>query len=255
MSEFTAKDFILLLLNSDNQKPIKGNLFLQKEMFLIVEEVCSSLKDELNFIPYDYGPYSFNLINLLTSLKNDSLIDYDDLNDNEYSITKKGIDYLKKIDFPESIIEKVNKLKIGSNKLGYNGLLRYVYFNYPKYTKKSKIGGKYGLSKEDKTYKKMTMHDAEHQNENYEGVVLTPKRAEDGLHEDFAESLAMTALIMDGKHPHAVMNLSDGGKQSCKRWVKRFKYRYNYCKNILEETSLKRMIKKYINKVFKDAYC
>ncbi|MBQ2832585.1 hypothetical protein [Methanobrevibacter sp.] len=138
-TKLSAKEFILLLLNSDNQKPIKGNLFFQKEMFLIVEEVYPELREELNFIPYNYGPYSFNLVNILKNLKKDNLITFEDFDGNEYSITSEGEEYLNKIDFPKDIIKKVNRLKIGSNKLGYKGLLRYVYFNYPKYTKNSKI--------------------------------------------------------------------------------------------------------------------
>lgn len=139
-SKLSAKEFILLLLNSDNQKPIKGNLFIQKEMFLIVEEVYPELREELEFIPYNYGPYSFKLVNMLSNLKNDNLIySFENIDANEYAITKKGEKYLNQIDFPSDIIKKVSKLKIGSNKLGYKGLLRYVYFNYPKYTKNSKI--------------------------------------------------------------------------------------------------------------------
>ena len=138
-SDLTAKDFILLLLNAGNQKPIKGNLFFQKEMFLIVEEVYPALREELEFVPYDYGPYSFNLVNILENLKEDNLISFEDSEGNEYSITHDGEEYLNNIDFPRDIIKKVNKLKIGSNKLGYKGLLRYVYFSYSKYTKNSKI--------------------------------------------------------------------------------------------------------------------
>ena len=41
--DLTAKDFILLLLDADNQKPIEGNLFIQKEMFLIVKEVFNQI--------------------------------------------------------------------------------------------------------------------------------------------------------------------------------------------------------------------
>ena len=138
-SELTAKDFVLLLLNSDNQKPIKGNLFFQKEMFLIVEEVYPDLREELDFFPYDYGPFSKNLVNLLNKLKEDNFVKFEESEANIYFITIKGKNYIEKIKFPEDIIEKVNNLKIGSNKLGYKGLLRYVYFNYPKYTKNSKI--------------------------------------------------------------------------------------------------------------------
>ncbi len=138
-SILSAKDFILLLLSLDNEKPIKGNLFFQKEMFLIVEEVYPNLKEELKFEAYNYGPYSQILVNLLNELKEDNLIFFDDSEGNEYKITKQGKEYLNKIKFPKEIKIKVKNLKIGSNKLGYKGLLRYVYFTYPNYTVNSKI--------------------------------------------------------------------------------------------------------------------
>lgn len=138
VSEFGAKDFILLLLNSDNQKPVSGKLFIQKEMFLIVEEIYKEIDDELCFEPYNYGPYSSKLVEILKDLNKDNLIKTNKSFD-EFSITESGENYLKNINFSEDIIKKVNNLKIGSNKLGYKGLLRYVYFNYPEYTTKSKI--------------------------------------------------------------------------------------------------------------------
>ncbi len=140
MDDFSAKDFILLLLNVDNKKSIEGNLFLQKEMFLIVKEVWKGLETELNFVPYNYGPYSQRLVNLLRELNFNNLIFIDKSEEtNKYSITKKGEEELNKINFPKDIVKKVTNLKVGSNKLGYKGLLRYVYFNYPDYTTKSKI--------------------------------------------------------------------------------------------------------------------
>ncbi|ALT68258.1 hypothetical protein [Methanobrevibacter millerae] len=137
--KLSAKDFVLLLLNSDNQKPIKGNLFIQKEMFLIVEEVWPELKEELQFKAYDYGPYSHVLVNILKELCKDFLVNFEDSEGNIYSITKQGQMYLEDIEFPEGIEKKVNNLKVGSNKLGYKGLLRYVYFSYPEFTINSKI--------------------------------------------------------------------------------------------------------------------
>ena len=138
-SELSAKDFVLLLLNSDNQKPIKGNLFIQKEMFLIVEEVWPELKEELQFEAYDYGPYSHVLVNILRELRSELLVNFEDIEGNVYSITKQGQMYLEGIEFPKGIEKKVNNLKVGSNKLGYKGLLRYVYFSYPEFTINSKI--------------------------------------------------------------------------------------------------------------------
>ena len=138
--DLTAKNFILLLLDADNQKPIEGNLFIQKEMFLIVKEVCTELENELNFKAYNYGPYSQQLVNLLEELEENSLIEIDRFDDNnEYKITDRGRQELKNKTFSDEIKRKINNLKVGSNKLGYKGLLRYVYFTYPEYTENSKI--------------------------------------------------------------------------------------------------------------------
>lgn len=139
-ADLTAKDFILLLLSADNQKPIEGNLFIQKEMFLIVKEVYTDLEDELNFIAYNYGPYSQKLVDLLEDLEENSLIEIDKSDgNNKYQITDSGSEYLKNKTFDDDIVRKIHNLKAGSNKLGYKGLLRYVYFTYPEYTKNSKI--------------------------------------------------------------------------------------------------------------------
>ena len=64
---------------------------------------------------------------------------FEDIEGNVYSITKQGQMYLEGIEFPKGIEKKVNNLKVGSNKLGYKGLLRYVYFSYPEFTINSKI--------------------------------------------------------------------------------------------------------------------
>ena len=139
-SDLTAKDFILQLLDADNQKPIEGKLFIQKEMFLIVKEVYNDLENELDFIAYNYGPYSEKLSYLLEDLEKDSLIEIDNSDENnKYTITSKGMDFLKNKTFPDEIKRKIHNLKVGSNKLGYKGLLRYVYFTYPEYTVNSKI--------------------------------------------------------------------------------------------------------------------
>lgn len=134
--DLTAKDFILQLLDVDNQKPIEGKLFIQKEMFLIVKEVYANLEDELSFIAYNYGPYSKKLTYLLEDLEKDSLIEIDNSDgNNKYRITDAGREYLKKKTFADDIKRKIHNLKSGSNKLGYKGLLRYVYFTYPEYFK------------------------------------------------------------------------------------------------------------------------
>lgn len=142
-SNLSAQDFILLLLNSNGREKINGKLCFQKEMFLVVKEICPDLDNDLGFEPYHYGPFSKNLANLLDSLELNSLIKIDKPGDScTYSITQKGVEKVIKLDISPEIEKKISNLKNASSKLGYKGLLRYVYFNYPEYTKNSKLRNK-----------------------------------------------------------------------------------------------------------------
>lgn len=139
-SILSAENFVLLLLNSNDKKSIAGKLCFQKEMFLIVKEICPNLDIELKFQPYHYGPYSKNLADLLNNLSKNSLINIDESSDTcTYSITEKGVKKISEVNIPWEILEKIKNLKINSNKLGYKGLIRYVYFNYPEYAENSRI--------------------------------------------------------------------------------------------------------------------
>lgn len=114
--------------------------------------------------------------------------------------------------------------------------------------KKSKKNGKYGLSIEDDTYSIFVANDKEYQEQKYGKEYFVSNHAEDkGIHEDFSESIAITALILDGKNESAILRLSNGEKCSLKCWKERFPNRYEYCKNVLEDHTLKNIIKYYIN--------
>ena len=124
-----AKDYILLLLD---KKPVTGALFLQLIVFLLVEEIKPDLRDELQFRATDTGAYSTELIRLLKELDDAGFISYEDIDDTvKYSITGTGEEYIKTINFPSEVRGKIRNLKKGSDRLGYTGLLRYVFFHYP----------------------------------------------------------------------------------------------------------------------------
>ena len=133
----TPEYFILLLLNANGREKINGKLCFQKEVFLIVKEICPNLDYDLYFEAYPYGPYSKNLANLLEYLENDSLISIEkNKNSCSYSITMEGVGRLSQVEVCEDVLRKISNLKRRSSQLGYEGLLRYVYFNYPEYTEK-----------------------------------------------------------------------------------------------------------------------
>ena len=121
--------------------------------------------------------------------------------------------------------------------------------------KKAKSGNRYGLSADDTIYLNYILEDNAHQHENYGRVVYVSKHVKKyGIHEDFAESLAMTQLLLEGKNKSPIVRLTNGEKITLNEWKERFPNRYEYCKNILENTSLKSFIRFYINQVFKNAF-
>lgn len=122
--------------------------------------------------------------------------------------------------------------------------------------KRAKIGQRYESLSEDSEYRKHVLKDDEYQQENYGNVVFVSKHVMDNeIHEDFAESMAMTALLLTGKNQSAIVRLSNGEKCTLEYWKNRFPNRYEYCKSILENNSLKNLIKYHINQVFKNAFC
>ena len=64
-----------------------------------------------------------------------------------------------------------------------------------------------------------------------------------------------TNLILDGKSESAILRLSNGSKCTLKCWKECFPKRFEYCKNVLENNSLKNIIAGSINEVFKNAFC
>ena len=121
--------------------------------------------------------------------------------------------------------------------------------------KKAKFGNRYGLSADDTTYLNYILDDNTHQHENYGDVFYVSEHVKDkGIQEDFAESMAMTVLLLEGKNKSAIVRLTNGEKITLKEWKNRFPNRYAYCKSIIGNNSLKSLIKFYINQVFKNAF-
>jgi uncharacterized protein YwgA len=144
--EITPWEWVLVFLyagKKDNENPvINGVLMFTKQFFVFVKEIKKELDAEFKFIPYDYGPYSFILINILQSLvKLGYIAIIRDEERQDFIMTEEG---MKKVaEIYESIDgetkKKLESLRREATQLGYSGVLRYVYSRYPEYTTASKI--------------------------------------------------------------------------------------------------------------------
>src|SRR5437773_5197377 len=89
----TTEDWVLALLSAVD-RPIYGRLMLVKEMFLIAKEMDPRLDKELDFFPYDLGPYSKVLAQKLNDMVARGLIEVSSREGEEgeyqFSLTGKG---------------------------------------------------------------------------------------------------------------------------------------------------------------------
>lgn len=171
----SAVDLIVLLLyakgSTDKQnEEIRGITRMEKLMYLLLKE--SGFEDlllkEVTFEPYDFGPYSPEIYDLLESLKEMGIVDVREEKISNirdivdiyyaeaqgqieettgnimeiYSLTEeRGVkiaEMLLKPPQPEEI-KRIEDVKVKYNAMELNDLLRYVYKTYPNSARKSKI--------------------------------------------------------------------------------------------------------------------
>ncbi|MEN6610064.1 MAG: hypothetical protein ABFC24_04415 [Methanoregulaceae archaeon] len=143
--DLDPSDWILpfLLMGSEPGQPVvKGSLLLFKEFFVFVKEIKPELDAYFKFVPYDYGPYSFQLRTNLDTLLILRDIKIERINDRtDYYLTDEGRLKAQNLldEIEQKTQEKITKLRKDGTKLGYIGVLSYVYARYPEYTTASKI--------------------------------------------------------------------------------------------------------------------
>ena len=144
--------YALLLLGACEGKPIIHKLRLQKLIFLLQKEIIepgllSIIQGSYDFRPYNYGPFSEEVIDDIEFLKDLGLVEVAEKNGSEvYKLTNKGKQLFEKIlstfkndaQFRKAF-EKITELKKRWVKEELEKLLKYVYERYPEYTEKSMI--------------------------------------------------------------------------------------------------------------------
>ncbi|MCD6276580.1 MAG: hypothetical protein J7J42_07570 [Thermoplasmata archaeon] len=153
--ELKISDIIILLLGiTEDNSPIYGRTLLVKEVFLAIQEVFSKYPIKYQdpiFVPYKYGPYSFNLIDTVETMAMQGYIirrGKRGTRKEMFLLTKKGKkiyeEVKKKLEnkYP-GLFEELKRKRVGWDELGTDGILKYVYQNYQRYLDKSKIYKKY----------------------------------------------------------------------------------------------------------------
>jgi len=126
-----------ILLNILSQKESKvSKIKLMKWIFLLFQETeISDIVRFYEFVPYDFGPFSFSAYRDILELQREGLINQD-----EKSIwcEKERIEK-KLIELPKNILNSVSKVLNKYGDLSQTQLLEYIYKKYPWYAKSSKF--------------------------------------------------------------------------------------------------------------------
>lgn len=127
---------ILELLESNDEKPVKGKTTFQKEMFLIGNFI-SEIGEEADFFSHSFGPYSEASEIGLNDLISLGLVE--EKSKDTYVITKSGHDVLEIVPGTFSSEERMSiaDFKRFFGNLTNNELLLFVYVSYPDYVDES----------------------------------------------------------------------------------------------------------------------
>ncbi|MCW3990778.1 MAG: hypothetical protein NWE88_11975 [Candidatus Bathyarchaeota archaeon] len=147
--KISVSDVILVLLYSHSSKPIFGRISLMKQVFLLIEEVLNKGEvQDAKFVPYHFGMYSFTVGASLTNLEYSGFIEQRGKKNTKlerFFITTKGERHISSIfnEFSYELQNTIREKRQGWDQLGYDGILRLVYQNYPEYIDKSQIKERY----------------------------------------------------------------------------------------------------------------
>ena len=120
--------YIILLLGAKKGEPVKGPLWLQKEMF-VIQDLYPELGEETDFEPYFLGPHSEIVQNEAEELRNSKFID---VVNRRFQLSKKGKEVFNILKHSyEDKLPKILEFKEILNDLERDELLAFIYFSYP----------------------------------------------------------------------------------------------------------------------------
>ena len=133
------KDWLLVAIEDGTLEPVQ----VQKLMFLFREKTGVSNEEAYEFVPYDWGPCSFEIYDDL-----DNLIALDKIARSQsprgisrYSLTDDGRKTMEKVrgDADSALVDKLLKLRSWVTSRQFRTLLLDVYKEFPQYSVASKL--------------------------------------------------------------------------------------------------------------------
>lgn len=144
-----SKQYMLLLFNALNEKPITNKINIMKMLYFISLNV-PSLENEFNFEADNYGPSSDVVERNLEYLNQENFLKEDKKG---FRLNKLGKEYLNSRDFDDIDYELIEDMKKLFDGLTSDEVCALTYFTFPETTSESVI-----LDKIIKNRKKLAMN-------------------------------------------------------------------------------------------------
>ena len=143
-----GKQYILSLLDSNNQEPIKGKTRLMKELFFISLNV-PSLNETLEFEADNYGPSSDVIMGYLDDMSQIKLINAKKRSKENvtYTLGEYGKIFLEQ-EQPNLDYELISEMKTLCSGITNDELLALTYFSFPEMTEESLVKDKIWAKRE-----------------------------------------------------------------------------------------------------------
>jgi len=138
------QDWLLIYLYLSSKSPLIDPIRIMKGLFLFKMELKEKLKEFYNFVPYLYGPCSFEIYDDLLKLRLDGLVDELSQPFSRWSYYRllgrgQGIAEELKNNAPSDLVTKLEAIKVRVTSLSFQNLLREIYRDYPEYARSSVI--------------------------------------------------------------------------------------------------------------------
>ncbi len=126
----TVQGFILALLGLGDEHEIRGDLHLQKELYLLSRQI-DVLARACNFIPYLKGPYSEDVDAAVSDLKALGLLE--ERRRGRLRLTEEGRNLFEELmdEIPSEVEERLLESKDFFNDMSDDELLVFIYAVYP----------------------------------------------------------------------------------------------------------------------------
>jgi uncharacterized protein YwgA len=147
--KYTVADAVLLLLYAQKDRPIYGRTSLMKQVFLLIHEVLGERQVQpARYVPQRFGMYSHLVTNTVANQELARLVVREGKKNTKaesFRISKKGEEYIASMfqSLPPDLQQTLMERRKGWDQWGREGILQYVYQQYPAYRDTSVLKNRY----------------------------------------------------------------------------------------------------------------